>query len=325
MKNKNIKKLISVFAIGICSVLLSSCLEDTGYLNVFNGENKDIAVVSIGQAEHGRNVKTVEIKTTPQDLAVIINIARASSDVAVTVSVDAAALTKYNDEQLAIDPAFIAFKLLPATTYTIPSATVTIPQGTLDMPFIVKLTSSNVSLAESYMLPLTITSVDKSDVVIASNMKTSLVAVVVKNRFDGKYTVNGTMVDNVNSTLTGYYPWKASLVTNGALQNVLQDEEGYFADPKIHIIKSGTAVSGYGTFAVTFNFDASNNVVSVINLFGQPAGNTRSAQLDPTGINKWDPVTKTLRVKYFMIQTNQSTGTGPRVKFDETYTYTGPR
>jgi hypothetical protein len=322
---KHFKNIFS-FASLIALFLLSSCLDNTGNLDVFNSVNNK-GIISIGQAEPGLNVKTVEISANPVSVSVVVNAARVNKPINVTVEVDPTLLAAYNSEQAALDPAFVPFQLLPSTLYTIPSLVVAIPAGKLDTPFEVQIATATISLTAKYILPIVLKSVDDPSVVIASNLSSSLIAIVVKNRFDGKYTVTGTMVDNVNPNLVGYYPWKAELVTNGGLQNVLQDAEGYFSDPRIHIIKqvSPAAISGYGSFGVTFNFDDANNVVSVINLFGQPASNTRSAKLDPTGINKWDPVTKTLKVKYFMIQTNQATGTNPRVTFDETYTYTGPR
>jgi hypothetical protein len=320
---KKLKHII-FFAIGALT-FLGSCLDDTGYLDIYNGENGG-PVVSFGQAEHGKVVKTVEILDGPQDVEIAINMARANADMTITVSVDEAALEKYNADETAKDSHFVPFTLLPDSVYSIPSTSVSIPRGTLDASFVVSLLSAKIDLGEQYMLPLVITNADNG-VTIAANLKTALLSVVVKNKYDGIYTVTGTAwVDNVVPTITSYYPWTASLVTNGATQNVLQDEEGYYSDPRVHLIKSGTSVSSYGGFIVVFNFDANNNVTSVINLLGQPnPANTRSAKLDPTGVNKFDPVTKTLRVKYHMIQTNQATGTSPRVTFDETYTYVGPR
>jgi hypothetical protein len=61
-----------------------------------------------------------------------------------------------------------------------------------------------------------------------------------------------------------------------------------------------------------------------VNAYGQPASNGRYAQLDPTGVNTWDPVTKTLKVKYFMFQPSVI-AVGPRVSFNETFTYVGVR
>jgi len=41
---------------------------------------------------------------------------------------------------------------------------------------------------------------------------------------------------------------------------------------------------------------------SVTNAYGQPAGNTRAAELDPSGVNAYDPDSKTIKVKFFMTQ-----------------------
>jgi hypothetical protein len=85
-----------------------------------------------------------------------------------------------------------------------------------------------------------------------------------------------------------------------------------------HQIAGGGA---YGEFDPVFTFDANNNVISVTNLFGQPSpSRARSADIDPSGVNKYDPGTQTIQVKYFLKQAGALKAT-----FDETLHYLGPR
>jgi hypothetical protein len=66
-------------------------------------------------------------------------------------------------------------------------------------------------------------------------------------------------------------------------------------------------------------------VIEVGNSYGV-VSNTRAGQLDPTGVNKYNPATKKLTVKYRMLQ--PSVITAPpniRVLFDETMTYVRSR
>jgi hypothetical protein len=317
MKKLNIRfSLISLTLVFI----FSSCLDNTGNLDVFNSVNNK-GVISIGQAEPGLNVKTVEIKPEPVIISVVINASRVNKAVNVTLEVDPTILTAYNTEQKEADKAFVPFELLPVAFYTIPSLNVAIPAGKLDTPFDVQLATATIDLTKKYALPIVIKSVDDPSVVIASNLNSSVLAIVVKNKYDGKYTAtkDSKFEDKINATFTGYYPWKAALVTTGGNSVILQDTEGFFSDPRIHIFTAGTAQSGYGEFAPEFTFDASNKVISVKNGIPSPTRN-RTAQLDPTGINTWDPDTKTLKVSYILVQA----GT-PRTFFNEIYVYTGTR
>ncbi len=136
------------------------------------------------------------------------------------------------------------------------------------------------------------------------------------NPFAGSYVVTGTMVDKTNASLTGAYPWNVRLSAASDLQAIVYDAD---ANTISHKILSGGANSSYGSFGVVFNFDVNGNITSVINSYGQPAANNRSAQLDPSGINKFDPVTKSFKVKYWMNQTGSNDADGHRVYFDETY------
>lgn len=156
--------------------------------------------------------------------------------------------------------------------------------------------------------------------VISAASSKAFVAIGAKNRFDGDYTLTGTMIDNYNGALTGNYPTDVFLISNGALQNNMYDN----AIPGIyHSIINGGAVSRYGSIGVVFNFNSDNTIASIVNYYGQPAGNSRFLTLDPSGINKWDPGTKMIKVKYWMDQ--PSVMAGHRTSFDETYTYKGSR
>jgi len=146
----------------------------------------------------------------------------------------------------------------------------------------------------------------------------------IKNKYDGKYTVTGTMVDFSSAALTGNYPMDVELRTSGPNSVQLYDVAigGVF-----HSILSGGSLSYYGSYGIEITFDpVTNKVVSVTNVYGQPAGNTRSAGLDPTGINMWNESTKTMDIKYFMYQPSViATPPHIRVSFDENFKYVGPR
>ncbi len=124
------------------------------------------------------------------------------------------------------------------------------------------------------------------------------------------------MVNPALSSVPGDpYPFEVELKTTGPTSVGMYVPNLNFA----HLIATG---SYYGNYGPIFNFDeATNKIISVTNKFGQPSpGNARGAEIDPTGINTFDPATKTINAKYFMLQ-----GGSVRTKFDDKLTYMGPR
>jgi hypothetical protein len=150
----------------------------------------------------------------------------------------------------------------------------------------------------------------------------ALVEIAVKNKYDGVYKMEGTLVDYTAPTITALSPVEVALITTGSKTVKMYD---YYWPGDYHPILSGTARSVYGTFSPLFKFDENDNVIEVGNAYGTPSS-TRLGQLDPSGVNKYDEATKTLTVKYRMLQS--SVVTAPphiRTLFDEVLTYVGPR
>ena len=315
---KNIKNLF----LGLFIISLSSCLKaddmnidavkyKTNVIEIANtGDNltntgvpgfySDIGVVAAGAS------KTININihyTGPGN---------APNDITVTLSSDAATLAKYNTEN------GVTKVVPPGTVVTFPTSVV-IKKGTNLTTVEGKITvSSDFNFSAAYGIPVKISKV--SEGIVSGNFGNAVYSFGVRNKFDGNYTVTGTMVDYANAGLTGRYPMSAGLVTSGANTVRLYDNAigGIY-----HSILSGASTSYYGSFGVEFTIDASNKVTSVINVYGQPAGNGRSAEIDPSGANSWDPATKTLKVKYWMNQ--PSVIAGHRTSFDETFKYVGVR
>ena len=237
----------------------------------------------------------------------------ASKDVVVTLALSQATLDTYNTKNGTNKT------IPPSSVFSFPTS-VTIKAGTNQTTVSGTVTvSSEFNFNAAYGVPVKITTVSAGEV-ISGNYADAVYSFGVRNIYDGAYTGMGTMVDAANSGITGRYPLKAGLVTSGANTVRLYD---YAIGGIYHSILSGGSTSYYGAFGVEFNIDASNKVTSVINVYGQPASNGRSAELDPSGVNTWDPTSKTLKVKYWMNQ--PSVIAGHRVAFDEVYTYNGVR
>lgn len=146
-----------------------------------------------------------------------------------------------------------------------------------------------------------------------------------RNQWDGRYRMEGTMTDHSNAA----FGWMGNtylytLQTSGTATDSLVSND--LAIPGIIIGNTGAGITNatfYSKFGLIMNFDAATNkVTSVINYYGQPSSSGRSAVLDPTGANSIDPVTKNIRVKFFMDETGIA---GHRSTFDVTLVYLGTR
>lgn len=317
MKNMKIKFL----ALGFAVLMLTSCLKEATM-----NTDPSTATNVIELANTGDNVTSSGIAGYYSDLGSVaagasktfnINVhytgpGVAPADITVTLASDAATLATYNT-------ANGTTKVVPPATVASFPTSVVIKKGTTQTTVLGTVTvSPDFNFNAAYGLPIKITAV--SNGTISGNYAASVYSFGVRNIYDGAYTVTGKLVDAASGAITGNYPLSAGLVTSGANTVKLFDNVigGFY-----HSILSGTSLSYYGAFGVEFTIDATNKVTKVVNVYGQPSSNSRSAVLDPSGVNTWDPATKTLKVKYWMDQ--PTVIAGHRTSFDETYTYTGVR
>ena len=315
-------KNIKIILLGVFILSLTSCLKE-GRMNI----DPSYASNVVELANTGDNVTSSGIQGYYSDLGSVaagasksfnINVHRtgpgnATKDVVVTLALSQASLDAYNAKNGTNKT------IPPSSVFSFPT-TVTIKAGTNQTTVEGKVTvSPEFNFNAAYGVPVKVSAVSAGEV-ISGNYADAVYSFGVRNIYDGAYTGMGTMVDAANSGITGRYPLKAGLVTSGANTVRLYD---YAIGGIYHSILSGGSTSYYGAFGVEFNIDASNKVTSVINVYGQPASNGRSAELDPSGVNTWDPTSKTLKVKYWMNQ--PSVIAGHRVAFDEVYTYNGVR
>ena len=315
----------SVLRIIVLITLLTgsfSCVKKDNFFGPDNNTSTRKSIVRIKDAENSITSKARDVSPTI-DQFVLIELRRDANDESdlnqpLTVSLvkNAALITSYNTAN------GTSYVELPSSSYQLLTdiSNITFQPGEAVKEIQIKLDKSTLSLSTQYALGFSIATVGANGT-ISSAYKDAVYAIGIKNKYDGHYRVTGTMIDYANASLTGYYPWEVDLRTSGPNQVIVYDRD--VTGGIDHLILNGGSLSRYGSFGVVFNFDANNNVISVVNYYGQPAGNGRSAELDPSGINKWDPSTKTLRVKYWMNQ--PSVITPHRVSFDETYTYIGPR
>ena len=319
MKLISIKLLFAFAAI----MSLASCLKDKDYDEGRYGINVDKNAKFVEIAGPVDGFVNIDLVGSPNDTTVDIVLVRLASDapadqdIQVTLALDPALVDAYNAEH------GTDYEVPASNQYTIPNMTVTIPKGQRTATVQLKAKPNDL-FGDPYALGLKIASTSDPNVRISGNWGGQVVGLTIRNKYDGTYTMVGTLVDNASATITAKSPHEVQLVTTGTNSVYLHNSGtsiGSFAD-LFPILNSGSE-SAYGSFTPEFIFDANNNVVAVVNAYGQPASNTRSAEIDPSGVNKWDPVTKQLKVKWFMYQ--PSAIAGIRTRFDFTFNYVGPR
>jgi hypothetical protein len=276
-------------------------------------------------------------------------------DIQLTLEVDPIALDQYNFQADTLGNA--TYDLLPENLYSIESMTVTIPKGQTKVTLPITVYPDQFDLSKTYALPLRIASASSG--ILSAHFSVAILVTVVKNKYDGVYTVtpyqgipvNQAMDDVTNAAFVGIYPKEVEFRTvNGNTVNYYDVDY----DVQGHIFYTGTGASYYGGFAAQFQFDdVTNTVTSVVSAFGQ-GNNNRLAKLDPgpgnidrdgdgvfednadplldeVGVPAPAPVMtfeadgvtpKTLTIWYIMRQINTSTD---RAFWKETYTYKGPR
>lgn len=323
---KLIKITLSFFTLALLA--LSGCVKEDEFFDMGSGEPSRTFVKILEAPENklffepfsgNRTVQLMTLRRNASDAGT------AGGSLVVNLTIDTAAIRAYNTANNE------TFKLLPDSLFTLVGSDftktgnltyqATFAPGEFSKEFEISLNGSKWNLSQKYMMPFTIQ--DPGGVVLSSGLNKLNTFISVKNKWDGVYEVTGTMNDVSNSTLTGEYPLKWDLVTSGPSQFIVYDKD-YTGTPT-HIIRTATGLSQYGQYGLVVNMDpVTNKITSIVNFYGQPSGNGRSAELDPSGRNEYDPATKTFYVKYWLVQP-AVVPNGPRVIFDEVWKYTGPR
>ncbi len=260
------------------------------------------------------------------------NSAELNASNTVTLLVNPAIIDEYNEANET------SFEVLPASfftwaptdvvTYSGNNVSVAFGNGQLYGDIAINLDGSKwTNLAQKYALAFEVK--ETGGISPSSAMADTIVVELgLKNTWDGVYKWTGTLTDNTNATITHisgpygeqYGDYELELQTVGETKVAMFDPI-LWSDFMYPMYSGGW--SGYGSFAPVFEFDkATNKIISVTNYYGQPAGNTRSAQLDPSGENYYDPETKTIKVKYFMLQPSVVTAAPHiRASIDEEFVF----
>jgi hypothetical protein len=209
------------------------------------------------------------------------------------------------------------FVALPAASYSIP-AEITIPRSssrTVEFP--IQINKASLDLSKKYALTFTIASV--SEGVISELGKEITVQFIIKNKYDGVYTVTVSLVDALG-TYTGIYPNAKVQLRTVSANAVDYLDPTYTVGPPFannaYIIKNISTGGAAWLYSPRFVFNTSTDkATSIIDNYDGSAYGT----IDPAGPNQFtiNGTSKTFNIKY-------STD-GGRFTITETWTYTGPR
>ncbi|OCX52099.1 hypothetical protein BEL04_11410 [Mucilaginibacter sp. PPCGB 2223] len=231
------------------------------------------------------------------------------------------------------------YSAMPSTLYTVASApgvtasatslTFTFGPGDFAKNVVFNIDGSKVDLSKQYAIAYAVT--NTGGLTQKAGLDTILATIAIKNKYDGVYTISGTMVDITNpafaevntlSTLVGVTPYQYELRTTSANTcDVYDNYSAGYAQGYGIVFNTGTGASAYGSFMPVLTFNLANDkITAVTNHYGQPAGNGRYAQLDPSGtVNAYE--NGKITIKYNMVGGALVSANQVRTTWDEVWTY----
>lgn len=106
-----------------------------------------------------------------------------SKNIELTLAVDPLALDEYNEQMDELGGAH--FEMMPASYYEFTDVSVTIPKGEKKVNISILTHPDQFDLTKNFALPVRITSA--SDGILSTHWSVAILAVVVKNKYDGVY------------------------------------------------------------------------------------------------------------------------------------------
>lgn len=327
--------LMAALTVGFSSCLNDPNIEDQKYGLINLNANKIIELpadashtISLSVLDEGVKEFTYEVRLAaekPAEEDIVVNLGIVSDRAALLKAVRTYQADKYptTGDNAVPDADILSY---PVAGITLP-ASVTIPKGKRSVPLKVKFDTHQFTVETQFGL-IEIKSVSKPEYIISGNFNQLLFSCKVRHKYAGRYVLTGTMEHLPNPAayvhITNLFdpePYTVQLQTLDGSTLIFYEEMGW--EDYIYPMMTATGgYSGWGSFCPQFTFDAAGNVTAVTNAYGQPAGNTRSAKLDPSGVNKYDEQTKSFKVSYWMVQPSVVT-TPPhyRCHMVETYTF----
>jgi hypothetical protein len=287
-------KILAIFSV-VLSVGFTGCLKDKdfdeGRYNI-NLENAPEVVQLLGFAP-GDILSVINLEYASTDTTfngVVASLAAdqpAVEDITVTLVQNPTLVTDYNTAH------GTTYTLLPTAIYSIPSTlTIKIPKGSREGYVTLKAKPSDIA-AGNYALGFSISSISSTNYRISGNFKNVVVALGVKNRYDGVYNLRFKMLDwNTAYTISNQITdWPAATIemrtTSANTVNMFSALHGDY----IHVAAtSAGGLTGFGSTNPRFVFDLNTNkLIGVSNAFPNPS-NGRTFELNTAvTTSRWEP------------------------------------
>jgi hypothetical protein len=292
MKNKFI-----IINLLILSAVLTSCLDDDkaaldpeGVQNVI--EFLDPSVPSSPSGAVYPAYSSSFVLAPEADLEMVINYSGPedgnSNDIQLQLAVDPVALELYNTQM--VDGLYgkdglngTTYDLMPEANYAISAMTVTIPKGQRSTTLPIKVFPEQFDFSKNYAIPLRI--VSASHGALSAHYSVAIIAVGVRNQYDGVYEIVGGNIQRNSGTgpdpaLSGDYVEGLTLELGTLSSNSVSIEP---------VWKDGSGVGGIAGTAL--NIDPSTNQVIV-------TSSNPSLKNTPATINAYDPATKEFTLSF---------------------------
>jgi hypothetical protein len=210
----------------------------------------------------------------------------------------------------------------PSAFYTVEDGgVVTIPKGQHTGFLKVKFKPSNF-LGADWAVGFQITAVQEPGYTISGNLSAGIVAIAIKNKYDGNYTLTMKTVGwgayDIADGQTFTWPTPVSMITSGPTSvTILTQETGNGQNA----FDPDGGLAAFGATEPQYIFDpATDNLIDVKNL-APDDGRGRAFTLNPAVTDsRFDPATRTIYAAYLMMQIGR-----PNQEIYDTLVYVGPR
>lgn len=230
-----------------------------------------------------------------------------SSDIELTLAIDPLALAEYNSQMLdglngSKPLGGSTYEMMPDSYYTFDDFTVTIPKGQKKVTISITAHPDQFDLTKNWALPIRI--VSSSSGVLSAHWSTAILAVVVKNKYDGIYEVLDGQVTRLVSgvpdlALGGQY--------NDGLEMPLATVNGNTVGI-VPLWKDGSSIGGIPGTRLTID-EATNDVAVTA------TGNATLKNIAGT-VRAYDPTERTFEVSFDWSTPGTREVRNLKIKFD---------
>jgi hypothetical protein len=198
------KNYILRISVAILAVVLAGCLDDKDYALDPSGAKSVVEFYdnSVPTNPSGAvypvwtNVTALVADTTFVQTISYSGINGNDKDIDLVLAIDETALDEYNAQRVEEDGnALNTYTMMPSNYYEFTDFNVTIPKGHTKVDIGLKVFPNNFDLSQNFALPIRI--VSASSGLISAHFSVAMMAVVVKNDYDGVYLItDGSITRN---------------------------------------------------------------------------------------------------------------------------------